>query len=203
MKREWLKEKCPNLTDAEIDAIMAENGSDINKAKGDTKKLEEDLKTLKGEKKNLEGQLETANGTIEDLKKSNPDVEALQTKIKEHEATIVQKEKEYKAEVTKLAREVINTELIGKYKAKNAKAVMALIDEFEAKDDADYKTLLDSKLKALSEADDTKFMFGEAQTKQTYNPNGGGDPGKEGLGVSMAVQRNTSVTPALDPWATK
>ncbi len=203
MKREWLKEKCPNLTDAEIDAIMAENGSDINKAKGDTKKLEEDLKTLKGEKKNLEGQLETANGTIEDLKKSNPDVEALQTKIKEHEATIVQKEKEYKAEVTKLAREVINTELIGKYKAKNAKAVMALIDEFEAKDDADYKTLLDSKLKALSEADDTKFMFGEAQTKQTYNPNGGGDPGKEGLGVSMAVQRNISVTPALDPWATK
>ena len=203
MKREWLKEKCPNLTDAEIDAIMAENGSDINKAKGDTKKLEEDLKTLKGEKKNLEGQLETANGTIEDLKKSNPDVEALQTKIKEHEATIVQKEKEYKAEVTKLAREVINTELIGKYKAKNAKAVMALIDEFEAKDDADYKTLLDSKLKALSEADDTKFMFGEAQPKQTYNPNGGGDPGKEGLGVSMAVQRNISVTPALDPWATK
>ena len=137
------------------------------------------------------------------MKKSNPDVEALQTKIKEHEATIVQKEKEYKAEVTKLAREAINTELIGKYKAKNAKAVMALIDEFEAKDDADYKTLLDSKLKALSEADDTKFMFGEAQTKQTYNPNGGGDPGKEGLGASMAAQRNTTVTPSFDPWATK
>ncbi|QEH69924.1 phage scaffolding protein [Cellulosilyticum sp. WCF-2] len=203
MKREWLKEKCPNLTDAEIDTIMAENGSDINKAKGDTKKLEDEVKTLKGEKKNLEGQLETANGTIEDLKKANPDVEALQTKIKEHEATIAQKEKEYKAEVTKLAREAINTELIGKYKAKNAKAVMALIDEFEAKDDADYKTLLDSKLKTLSEADDTKFMFGESQTKQTYNPGGGGDPGKEGLGASMAAQRNTTQAPAFDPWATK
>lgn len=202
MKREWLKEKCPNLTDAEIDAIMAENGSDINKAKGDTKKLEDDLKALNGEKKNLEGQLATANGTIEDLKKANPDVEALQTKIKEHEATIAQKEKEYKAEVTKLAREAIDTELLGKYKAKNAKAVKALIDEFEAKDDTDYKTLLDTKLKALSESDDTKFMFGEAQTKQNYNPNGGGDPGKEGLGASMAAQRNTTQAPAFDPWAT-
>lgn len=181
---------------------MAENGSDINKAKGDAKKLEDDLKTLKGEKKNLEGQLAAANGTIEDLKKANPDVEALQTKIKEHEATIAQKEKEYKAEVTKLAREAIDTELLGKYKAKNAKAVKALIDEFEAKDDTDYKTLLDTKLKALSESDDTKFMFGEAQTKQNYNPNGGGDPGKEGLGASMAAQRNTTQAPAFDPWAT-
>lgn len=203
MKREWLKEKCPNLTDAEIDAIMAENGSDINKAKGDTKKLEDEVKTLKGEKKNLEGQLETANGTIEDLKKANPDIEGLQAKIKKHEETIEQLKKDHKAEITKLAREAINTELIGKYKAKNAKAVMALIDEFEAKDDADYKTLLDSKLKTLSEADDTKFMFGESQTKQTYNPGGGGDPGKEGLGASMAAQRNTTQAPAFDPWATK
>ncbi|ADZ84457.1 phage scaffolding protein [Cellulosilyticum lentocellum] len=208
MKRDFLEVLLKDITDETkrkeaIDKIMAENGTDINTAKGDTKKLEEDLKTLKGEKKNLEGQLEAANGTIEDLKKANPDVEALQTKIKEHEATIAQKEKEYKAEVTKLAREAINTELIGKYKAKNAKAVMALIDEFEAKDDADYKTLLDSKLKALSEADDTKFMFGEAQTKQTYNPGGGGDPTKEGLGASMAAQRNTTQAPALDPWATK
>lgn len=202
MKREWLKEKCPNLTDAEIDAIMAENGSDINKAKGDAKKLEDDLKTLKGEKKNLEGQLAAANGTIEDLKKANPDVEALQTKIKEHEATIAQKEKEYKAEVTKLAREAIDTELLGKYKAKNARAVKALIDEFESKDDTDYKTLLDAKLKALSEADDTKFMFGEAKINQPYKPGGGGDPAKEGLGTSMAAQRNTTQAPAFDPWAT-
>lgn len=208
MKREFLEGLLKDITDETkrkeaIDKIMSENGTDINTAKGDTSKLENEIKTLKGEKKSLEGQLETANGTIEDLKKANPDVEALQTKIKEHEATIEQKEKEHKAEVTKLAREAINTELIGKYKAKNAKAVMALIDEFEAKDDEDYKTLLDSKLKVLSEADDTKFMFGEAQNKPKYDPAGGGDPGKEGLGASMAAQRNTTQAPAFDPWATK
>lgn len=191
MKREWLKEKCPNLTDAEIDAIMSENGSDINKAKGDTKKLEEEVKTLKGEKKSLEGQLTTANGTIEDLKKSNPDSEALQNKIKEHEGTIEQLKKDHATEVTKLARDAINTELIGKYKAKNAKAVMALIDEFEAKDNEDYKTLLDSKLKALSEAEDTKFMFGEAPIKTPYNPAGGSDPDTKGYAAQIASQRNS------------
>lgn len=191
MKREWLKEKCPNLTDAEIDAIMSENGSDINKAKGDTKKLEDEVKTLKGENKTLEGQLTTANGTIEDLKKSNPDSEALQNKIKEHEGTIEKLKKDHDAEVAKLARDAINTELVGKYKAKNAKAVMALIDEFEAKDNEDYKTLLDSKLKSLSESEDTKFMFGDPQTKTPYNPAGGGDPDTKGYAAKIASQRNT------------
>ena len=207
MKREFLEGLLKDIKDEDrkaiVDKVMAENGTDINIAKGDTKKLEDEVKTLKGEKKSIQGQLETANSTIEDLKKSNPNVEGLQTKIKEHEITIAQLEKNHKAEVTKLAREAINTELIGKYKAKNAKAVMALIDEFEAKDDEDYKTLLDSKLKALSETDDTKFMFGEAQKKQIYNPCGGSDPGKEGLGASMAAQRNTTATPSYDPWAAK
>lgn len=148
-------------------------------------------------------ELKTANTTIADLKKNNGDNEALQAKVEEYEGSIKTLKAEHEAKFTKLAREVIDTELLGKYKAKNAKAVKALIDEFEANDDADYKTLLDSKLKALSEADDTKFMFGEAQTKQSYNPNGGGDPSKEGLGANMAAQRNTSVTPSYDPWATK
>ena len=208
MKREFVEGLLKDITDEAkrkeaVDKIMDENGTDINTAKGDTKKLEDDLKTLKSEKKTLEGQLTAANSTIEDLKKDNPDAEALQAKIKEHEGTIEQLKKDHQTEVTKLAREAIDTELLGKYKAKNTKAVKALIDEFEAKDDEDYKTLLDSKLKTLSEADDTKFMFGEVQTKQTYNPGGGGDPSKEGLGASMAAQRNTTQAPSFDPWATK
>lgn len=204
MKREFLNELLKDIKEEDrkaiVDKIMDENGTDINAAKGDTRKLEDDIKTLKGEKKNLEGQLETANGTIKDLKKANPDVEGLQTKIKEHETTIATQKAQYEAELTKLSREAINVELLGKYKAKNSKAVMALIDEFEAKDNDDYKTLLDAKIKGLSEADDTKFMFGEQQKQTHYNPAGGGEPGKEGLGASMAAQRNTTVTPSFDPW---
>ena len=204
MKREWLNDLLKDIKEEDrksiIDKIMDENGTDINSAKGDMKKLEDDIKTLKSEKKTIQGQLDTANQTIEDLKKSNPDVEGLQKKIKEHEATIKKLNDDHKAEVTKMARDAINTELLGKYKAKNNKAVMALIDELDAKTNDDYRTLLDSKLKSLSEADDTKFMFGEAQTKQNYDPAGGGNPGKSGLGASMAAQRNETVIPSFDPW---
>lgn len=207
MKREWLNDLLKDIKEEDrksiIDKIMDENGTDINSAKGDTKKLEDDIKSLKSEKKTIQGQLDAATQTIEDLKKANPDVEGLQAKIKEHEGTIEQLKKDHETEVTKLARDAINTELLGKYKAKNNKAVMALIDELEAKTNDDYKTLLDSKLKSLSEADDTKFMFGEAQIKQNYNPASGGDPHKEGIGVSMAAQRNTTSTPSYDPWGNK
>lgn len=207
MKREWLNDLLKDIKEEDrksiIDKIMDENGADINSAKGDTKKLEDDIKTLKSEKKTIQGQLDTANQTIEDLKKSNPDVEGLQKKIKEHEDTIKKLNDDHKAEVTKMARDAINTELLGKYKAKNNKAVMALIDELEAKTNDDYKTLLDSKLKSLSEAEDTKFMFGEAQVKTNYDPKGGSNPEPKGYGASMAESRNTTSTPAYDPWASK
>ena len=207
MKREFLNELLKDIKEEDrkaiVDKIMDENGTDINAAKGDTRKLEDDIKTLKGEKKNLEGQLETANGTIEDLKKSNPNVEGLQQTIETYKTQIATDKANYEKELTNLRREAIATTILGKYKAKNSKSVMALIEEFEAKDDKDFETLFDSKVKELSEADDTKFLFGETQTQTRYNPAGGGDPSKVGLGASMASQRNTTTAPAFDPWGAK
>lgn len=202
MKREQLEAQLKDLIADEtkrkevIDNIMKANGEDINKAKGD-------LETLKTEKANVEKELQTANTTIADLKKNNTDNETLQTKITEHETTIANMQKEHQAELTKLAREGILTKALGKYKAKNEIAVKVLVGELEAKDNADYETLLEAKLKSLSEAEDTKFMFGEAQTQTQYNPQGGGNPEPKGYGASMAESRNTTSTPAYDPWATK
>lgn len=115
-------------------------------------------------------QLKTANATITDLKKNNVDNEALQQTINDREATIKQMEKDHKAEIIKLGRESINNELLLKYKAKNNKAVMALLGEIEASDNETYKTLLDSRLKDMSEADDTRFMFGDLKVETRYNP---------------------------------
>ena len=115
-------------------------------------------------------QLKTANSTITDLKKNNVDNEALQQTINDREATIKQMEKDHKAEIIKLGRESINNELLLKYKAKNNKAVMALLGEIEASDNETYKTLLDSRLKDMSEADDTRFMFGDLKVETRYNP---------------------------------
>lgn len=207
MKRDFLNDLLKDVKEEDrkgiVDKIMAENGADIEAAKGDTKKLEDDVKTLKAEKKTLEGQIATANSTIEDLKKSNPDVEGLQKKITDYETQIKEDKANYEKELTNLRREAIATAVLGKYKAKNAKSVKALIDEFEAKDDQDFETLFESRVKALSEAEDTKFLFGETKIQTPYNPTGGGEPGKEGLGASMAAQRNATQAPAFDPWATK
>lgn len=167
MKREFLKKL--GLTDEQIDSVMNENGKDINTAKGE-------FETLKADKTKLEGELKTANTTITDLKKNNGDNEALQTKVKEYEDSIKTLKAEHEAEVTKLARDGISAELMSKYKAKNNVAVKAIIGDIEAKDSETYKTLLESKLKALSEADDTKFLFGEPQTKTLYDPPKGGAP---------------------------
>lgn len=207
MKREFLNDLLKGIKEddrkAIVDKIMEQNGTDVNNAKGDTKKLEDEIKTLKAEKATVDNQLKAANDTIEDLKKTNPDVEGLQAKIKEHEDTIEQLNNDHKAEITKMQREAINAELLGKYKAKNSKSVMALIEAFEAKDNDDYKTLLDSKLKDLAEADDTKFLFGEAQTRQNYNPGGGSDDHKDSFAASLAESRNNVATPAFDPWSEK
>ena len=202
MKREKLQEMLKDIITDEtkrkevIDDIMKQNGDDINKAKGD-------LETIKTEKANLEKELETANTTISDLKKNNSDNEALQTKIKEHEGTIKNLKAEHTKELTRLTREGFNTEILSKYKAKNNKAVMALIDAIETDDNEAYKMLFEKAVKGLAESEDTKFMFGEAQVQTHYNPQGGGNPEAKGYGASMAERRNTTQAQAYDPWGAK
>ena len=181
MKRKFLEDL--GLEKDVIDKIMAENGADIEAEKAKTTKATTELEdAIK--------QLDTANNTIKDLKKNNADNEELQQTIKEHEETIKQMKKDHEAEITKLARESINNELLSKYKAKNNKAVMALVDGIEASDNETYRTLLDSKLKAISEADDTKFMFGDLKVEPHYEPAAGGDP----IGVNPFAKETYNLT---------
>ncbi len=199
MKREKLEEQLKGLITDEtkrkevIDNIMKINGDDIEKAKGE-------LETIKAEKKQLEGELTTANITIDDLKQSQGDNATLQAKLTEYENSIKTMKSEHEAELTKLARESLLTKALGKYKAKNEIAVKALIGEINAKDDKDYETLLDNRLKELSSADDTKFMFGEQQVVTHYNPDGGDPAPTKGYGETYAESRNTVATPAYNPW---
>lgn len=204
MKREQLENWLKDLVEDEakrkdiIDNIMSENGKDINKAKGD-------LENIKTEKANLAKELETANTTIADLKANNADNQTLQTKIAEHETTIKQLKQEHQAELTKLTREAFNTEILGKYKARNNKAVMALLDVAETEDNEAYKMLFEKAVKDLAESEENAYLFGEAQVKTQYTPSGGGTPPTKSYGASMAESRNTAATSTLsfDPWASK
>lgn len=118
MKREFLKGF--ELSDEVIDAIMKENGNDINKAKADVEKLNSELEQTKGE-------LEKAQGTLEKFKDYDnvkADVEKYKTDFEnskaEYEKKISAMElqnrvKEFtsgKKFVNDLTKEAINNQLI-------------------------------------------------------------------------------------------
>lgn len=161
MKRKFLEEL--GLEKEVIDKIMNENGADIEAEKAKTTEVNTKLE-------DATKQLEEANNTIKDLKKNNLDNEELQKKVTDYEKRIEEQKEKHNTEIVKLEREVINNELLSKYKAKNNKAVMAFVGEIEAEDNDTYRELLDSKLKATSEADDTRFMFGDLKVETRYNP---------------------------------
>lgn len=161
MKRKFLEDL--GLEKEVIDKIMNENGADIEAEKAKTTEVNTKLE-------DATKQLEKANNTIKDLKKNNLDNEELQKKVTDYEKQIEEQKEKHNTEIIKLGRESINNELLLKYKAKNNKAVMALIGEIEAEDNDTYRELLDSKLKATSEADDTRFMFGDLKVETRYNP---------------------------------
>lgn len=92
MKTEFLKEL--GLSDEQIKSVMAENGKDIEAEKDKTKTATTELDGIKT-------QLTEANKIIADLKKTNGDNEALQTKVKEYEKAIA----DQKAENIRLQRE--------------------------------------------------------------------------------------------------
>lgn len=92
MKREFLKEL--NLTDEQIDAVMAQNGKDIEAEKGKFADYED-----------IKSQLKAANDKIE----SFGDVDAVKAEVEKYKA-------DYKALQDESAKRIAHMELMGKIK---------------------------------------------------------------------------------------
>ena len=159
MKRKFLEDL--GLEKEDIDSIMAENGKDVEKAKADY----EDVKD----------QLETANATITDLKKNNVDNEKLQNKVTEYETEIAK----LKDEAAKKDFNYRLEDALKGSKAKNLKALKALLDMDKVKLEGDKFTGLEEQLTALKESDAYLFDAEEQQPPQLggFKPtNTGGAP---------------------------
>lgn len=163
-----------------IDEIMAENGRDIEAEKAKAKDLQTQLDTANNTIKERDKQLET-------LKNSPDNPEALQQKIQqlqdENKAAKEAHEKEMKDLKVANALE----KALSDAKAKNAKAVQALLelgDDVELADDGTIKGL-DEKIKALKKSD--AYLFDDAKPSTTIkganptntNPNNPADPGSK------------------------
>lgn len=160
MKRDFLKDL--GIEDKDIiSKILDENSADIGRAKGD-------LDDLKSQVAQLQSQLDKKTNELETLKESTKDYNSLTEKISQLEldkSTLATEKAQLQVDLNTKVSEIQKTHAIENSvrdaKAKNVKAVMALLD-------MDKITYEDGNLKGISEQleslvgeEDTSFLFGE------------------------------------------
>ena len=120
MKTEFLK-GLGIVEQSVIDAIMAENGKDINAVKSNTTQLETQIE-------NLKNQISERDSQLKGLKESAKDNEGLTNKITELENANKKASEEYENKIAAMQKTHAIESGVRDAKAKNVKAVMALID---------------------------------------------------------------------------
>ena len=178
--KEFLKSL--RYTDEQITAVV--NGMKEQKIYlSNEENIDERYTKLKRQYETQKTELDTANNTITELKKNNPDVEGLQTKIKEYEKTIETMGKDAQQKEFDLALE---NELI-KLNVHSTKAARAELDLEKVK----YENGQFTGLKEQTDtwAKEKPFLIKTGQTKTLYNPVGG-DGGTTSLAATIAAQRN-------------
>ena len=166
------------LTKEQADSVMKINGDDIENAKGtaatEIKNLQTEVEGLKTQVGDRDKQLETLKasaGDNADLKKQIEDLQTENATVKaNHESELNQLKIDFAVEKSLTAA-----------KAKNIRAVKALLELGEAKLDKDGNVKgLDEQIEKLRNGDDTKFLF-EAQKQQKQQQNFKGfQPGTSG-----------------------
>lgn len=164
--------------------IMKEYGLEVSteKQKEFEKAVLENYKTVTDYNNQIE-KLAKANETIKandtaigDLKKKidefkDVDVSALNQRIKDLETEKGTIESDYQAKLAERDFNDIVKESIAAVKGKNTKAIMALLDLEKLKSSNNQKEDMIAALKALTEAEDSKMLFGEPEN----NPVGTGN----------------------------
>ena len=180
MEREFLK----GLGKDAIDKIMAENGKDIELEKGKVKDIQSQLVTANNTIKERDKQLEI-------LKNSPDNPETLKQQIQQLQDDNKAKDEAHQKEIKELKVNSALEKALTNAKAKNAKAVQALLDlgdDVELNEDGTIKGL-DEKIKALKKSD--AYMFNDdkqtvkidgakpnASPNDPANPNPARDPNK-------------------------
>lgn len=174
MKRDFLKNL--GIEDKDIiDKILDENSSDIGRAKGE-------LDTYKNKVTELQGQIADKDKEITRLQTKSDDVDALNQKITQLETDKTNLTNELNTKVAQIQKTHAIENGVRDAKAKNVKAVMALLDMEKITYNEDKLEGLSDQLTALQSGEDTSFLFGDAQgtppagTHVHNPPSGGGKP---------------------------
>lgn len=156
------------LTKEQADSVMKINGDDIENAKGtaatEIKNLQTEVDGLKTQVGDRDKQLETLKASAGDNADLKKQIEDLQTENATAKAN-------HESELNQLKIDFAVEKALTGAKAKNIKAVKALLELDDAKLDKDGNVKgLAEQIEKLTSGDDTKFLF-EAQkhTKQQQN----------------------------------
>lgn len=149
-------------------------------------------------KKNAETTITTMTKQLDDLKKV--DAEGLKQQIETLQKQNKDAAVKYAAELETMRKNNAIESALTSAKAKNIKAVKALLAMDELMFDGDTLKGLDSQIKKLKEADDTKFLFdAEEAPKPAFSglkpgtSSGGTGSEPEGRGAAFAARYNSKM----------
>ena len=153
------------LTKEQVDSVMKINGDDIENAKGTAAT---EIKNLQTEVEGLKTQVSDRDKQLETLKTSAGDNAELKKQIEDLQTENATAKANHESELNQLKINFAVEKALTGAKAKNIKAVKALLELEDAKLDKDGNVKgLAEQIEKLITGDDTKFLF-EAQ-KQQYN----------------------------------
>lgn len=155
------------LSKEQIDSVIKINEDDIKNEKSVSSTQIQNLQT---ENDGLKSQVSDRDKQLETLKTSAGDNEALTKQIADLQAENTKAKESYEAEMNQLKVDFAVEKALFGAKAKNIKAVKALLDLSDAKFDKEGNVKgLQEQIDKLVAADDTKFLFEAAQqTQQTF-----------------------------------
>ena len=146
------------LTEEQAEKVLSENTEQL---KGFIPKARFD--EVNNAKKQAEKDLSDRDKQLETLKNSTGDVETLKNTIKQLQDENKASKEQYEANISKIKLDNAIDNALGNAKAKNSRAVRALLDMEKIKFENETLSGLDEQLKALKEAEDSKFLFEESK----------------------------------------
>ncbi len=145
--------------------------------------------------KTLKAQIADRDKQLDELKKV--DADGLKAKIAELQENNKKAKESHDAQINEMRRDYAIESALREANAKNIKAVRALLNLEEITIDGENIKGIDKQIKALTESEDTKFLFGvkDPQFKGMQpppNPNGNGDPNTGNISVAASYAQKYS-----------
>ncbi len=168
MKREELE--ALGLTKEQVDKVLDAHHAELDPVQKELETTKADLETAKETVNTQKLTIKELKSDLEEFK--DADVSGMKEKITKLETDLQNKETEHAQQIADRDFQDMLKESIATAKGKNAKAITALLDVDVLKASKNQKEDIAAALKTLSEAEDSKMLFGEPEPKVV----GGGNP---------------------------